>query len=107
MKKVIFVIHMGKCCECILILIKDEFLWLRFKICKLDRISLLVFWSLRWFIFFARCGNVFQLLARREVSPRTKRSSKKFWGEKSKCCAHSYELKGKVARDPRWGLISW
>ncbi|CAN4091006.1 unnamed protein product [Withania somnifera] len=53
------------------------------------------------------CGNVFQLLARREVSPRTKCSSKKFWGEKSKCCVHSHELKSQVARDPRRGLISW
>ncbi|XP_055813791.1 uncharacterized protein LOC129883209 isoform X2 [Solanum dulcamara] len=54
-----------------------------------------------------RCGNVFQLLTRREVSPQTKRSSKKFWGEKSKCCAHSYELKSQVASDPKRGLISW
>ncbi|KAF3665456.1 putative beta-amylase 1, chloroplastic-like [Capsicum annuum] len=53
------------------------------------------------------CGNVFQLLTRREISPRTKRSSKKFWGEKSKCSVHSHELKSQVARDPRRGLISW
>ncbi|XP_009588057.1 uncharacterized protein [Nicotiana tomentosiformis] len=53
------------------------------------------------------CGNVFQLLTRREVSPRTKRSSKKFWGENSKCSVHSCGLKSQVARDPRQGLISW
>ncbi|KAH0641394.1 hypothetical protein KY285_037980 [Solanum tuberosum] len=55
-----------------------------------------------------RCGNVFQLLTRREVSPRAKRSSKKLWDENSKYCAHSYEkLKSQVARDPRRDLISW
>ncbi|XP_059289001.1 uncharacterized protein LOC132042354 isoform X2 [Lycium ferocissimum] len=53
------------------------------------------------------CGNVFQLLTRREVSPRTKRSSKKFWGETSKCSVHSNALKSQVARDPRQSLISW
>ncbi|CAN4120597.1 unnamed protein product [Withania somnifera] len=53
------------------------------------------------------CGNIFQLLTRREVSPRTKRTSKKFWGEKSKCSVHCHELKNQVARDPRRGLISW
>ncbi|XP_060180640.1 uncharacterized protein LOC132610352 isoform X2 [Lycium barbarum] len=53
------------------------------------------------------CGNVFQLLTRREVSPRTKRSSKKFWGETSKCSVHSNALKSQVGRDPRRSLISW
>lgn len=78
------------------------------EVCKLDCTNKVVFWLLRWFILFARCGNVFQLLTKREVSPRAKRSSKKLWDENSKYCAHSYEkLKSQVARDPRRGLISW
>nr|GMD59819.1 flagellar wd repeat-containing protein pf20 [Ipomoea batatas] len=49
------------------------------------------------------CGNVFQLLARREVSPRSKRSSKRFWRQETTCGG----LKGGVARDAKRGLISW
>lgn len=52
-------------------------------------------------------SNVFQLLTRREVSPRTKRASRKFWGENTKCTLDSYGLKCEVASDARRGLISW
>ncbi|KAJ8540425.1 hypothetical protein K7X08_030344 [Anisodus acutangulus] len=52
-------------------------------------------------------SNVFQLLTRREVTPRTKRASRKFWGENTKCPLDSYGLKREVASDARRGLISW
>ncbi|XP_009608724.1 uncharacterized protein [Nicotiana tomentosiformis] len=52
-------------------------------------------------------SNVFQLLTRREVSPQTKRASRKFWGENTKCTLDSYGLKREVASDARRGLISW
>ncbi|KAL6970637.1 hypothetical protein U1Q18_030331 [Sarracenia purpurea var. burkii] len=52
-------------------------------------------------------SNVFRLLAQREVSPRTKHSSKKLWGETSKCPFDSFGLKGDAARDARDGLVSW
>ncbi|CAK9166992.1 unnamed protein product [Ilex paraguariensis] len=53
------------------------------------------------------CSNVFQLLARREVSPRTKHSSKKLWGEASIGHIDSLGLKCEAARDARQGLLSW
>ncbi|XP_055811153.1 uncharacterized protein LOC129880919 isoform X2 [Solanum dulcamara] len=52
-------------------------------------------------------SNVFQLLTRREVTPRTKRASRKFWGENTKCTLDSYGLKREVASDARRGLMSW
>ncbi|KAA8548904.1 hypothetical protein F0562_000588 [Nyssa sinensis] len=51
--------------------------------------------------------NVFRLLVRREISPRTKRSSKKLWGEKSKCHVDSSGLRCEAVRDARHGLFSW
>lgn len=51
--------------------------------------------------------NVFNLLARREVTPRTKRSTKRLWRESSEggfdTLSHIYE----AGRDARRGLISW
>ncbi|XP_059317808.1 uncharacterized protein LOC132068283 isoform X5 [Lycium ferocissimum] len=52
-------------------------------------------------------SNVFQLLTRREVTPRTKRASRKFWGENTKCTLDSDGLKREVASDARQGLVSW
>ncbi|XP_060212816.1 uncharacterized protein LOC132640307 isoform X2 [Lycium barbarum] len=52
-------------------------------------------------------SNVFQLLTRREVTPRTKRASRKFWGENTKCTLDSDGLKSEVASDARRGLVSW
>ncbi|KAL2506493.1 Transducin family protein/WD-40 repeat family protein [Abeliophyllum distichum] len=52
-------------------------------------------------------SNVFQLLARREVSPRTKRSPKRFWGDASRCHLESSGLKCEAARDARQELLSW
>ncbi|XWS39104.1 hypothetical protein CRYUN_Cryun18bG0021600 [Craigia yunnanensis] len=54
-----------------------------------------------------RPSNVFQLLAQREVSPRTKRSSRKLWGEVSKCCLDSFGPMCQAARDARRDLLSW
>ncbi|KAK3009904.1 hypothetical protein RJ639_010974, partial [Escallonia herrerae] len=52
------------------------------------------------------CSNVFQLLARREVSPRTKCSSRKLWRGTSKCHVN-FGLRCDVARDARRSLFSW
>ncbi|CAL5347530.1 unnamed protein product [Camellia sinensis] len=52
-------------------------------------------------------SNVFQLLARREVSTRAKHSSKKLWGDTSKRHVDSFGLKCEAARDARLGLVSW
>ncbi|KAG5560495.1 hypothetical protein RHGRI_003720 [Rhododendron griersonianum] len=49
-------------------------------------------------------SNVFRLLAQREVSPRTKRCSKKFCGAASKFHVDS---KCEAAGDARHGLVSW
>ncbi|XVF38567.1 hypothetical protein REPUB_Repub20aG0113300 [Reevesia pubescens] len=54
-----------------------------------------------------RPSNVFQLLARREVSPRTKRSSRKLWGEESKTHLDSFRPTCQAARDARRDLLSW
>ncbi|XVF28484.1 hypothetical protein REPUB_Repub15cG0033300 [Reevesia pubescens] len=54
-----------------------------------------------------RTSNVFQLLARREVSPRTKRSSRKLWGEESKSRLDSFGSTCQAARDARRDLLSW
>ncbi|XP_059652607.1 uncharacterized protein LOC132299799 [Cornus florida] len=51
--------------------------------------------------------NVFQLLAKREISPRAKHSSKKLWRENSKRHADSFGLRCEAARDARHGLVSW
>ncbi|XP_077250880.1 uncharacterized protein LOC143890184 isoform X3 [Tasmannia lanceolata] len=51
-------------------------------------------------------GNVFRLLALREISPRTKRSSKRLWGEASKWSVDCIGPKCE-ATDARHGLISW
>ncbi|XP_022721828.1 uncharacterized protein LOC111279181 isoform X3 [Durio zibethinus] len=54
-----------------------------------------------------RPSNVFQLLARREVSPRTKRSSRKLWGEESRSRLDSFGPMCQAARDARRDLLSW
>lgn len=54
-----------------------------------------------------RGSNVCQLLGRREICPRTKRSSKKFWGDTAKHHTDSCGLKCEAARDARNGLNSW
>ena len=52
--------------------------------------------------------NVFSLLARREISPRTKHVPKWHWGEASKSksgsCSHP---KSEAVRDAKRGLLSW
>ncbi|KAL3506291.1 hypothetical protein ACH5RR_031673 [Cinchona calisaya] len=53
------------------------------------------------------CCNVFRLLARREVSPRMKHSSKKFWGENSARHVDSFGIKSDAGIDARRGLVSW
>ena len=64
---------------------------------------------LSWFCFygFASGGNVFRLLARREVCPRTKNSSKRLWGEGSKLHLDSVGSRHEAAIDARQGLVSW
>ncbi|KAL6292342.1 hypothetical protein ACE6H2_000484 [Prunus campanulata] len=52
-------------------------------------------------------SNVLRLLARREVSPQTKNSSKKLWGEASKSHSDSIGSRCEAARDARHGLVSW
>ncbi|KAL1808600.1 hypothetical protein ACET3Z_025590 [Daucus carota] len=52
-------------------------------------------------------SNVFRLLARREISPRTKDSSRNLWREDSKSNVNSAVLRGEAARDVRRSLISW
>ena len=53
-------------------------------------------------------SNVFSLLARREISPRTKHVAKWHWGEATKSKSGSYSRpKNEVARDARRGLLSW
>ncbi|KAL2469571.1 Transducin family protein/WD-40 repeat family protein [Abeliophyllum distichum] len=52
-------------------------------------------------------SNVFHLLARREVSPRTKRCPKRFWGEASSPRCNSSGLKRESAKDARQELLSW
>ncbi|KAF8015915.1 hypothetical protein BT93_H1456 [Corymbia citriodora subsp. variegata] len=54
-----------------------------------------------------RSGNVFKLLARREVSPRSKHSLKKFWGEASECQLGPFQQSYEAVRDVRRSLISW
>ncbi|XP_077229920.1 uncharacterized protein LOC143862725 [Tasmannia lanceolata] len=50
--------------------------------------------------------NVFRLLARREISPRARHSSKRLWREASKCSVDCTGSKYE-ATDARHGLISW
>ncbi|KAF5752440.1 hypothetical protein HS088_TW01G00349 [Tripterygium wilfordii] len=52
-------------------------------------------------------GNVFRLLAQREVVPRTKHSSKRQWREASKEHLDSFGPRSEAIRDARRGLISW
>ncbi|XP_038713783.1 uncharacterized protein LOC120007553 isoform X1 [Tripterygium wilfordii] len=52
-------------------------------------------------------GNVLSLLARREISPRTKDAPKKCWGEASKKSSNSSSLRKSAPIDPNRGLISW
>ncbi|EXC31287.1 Activating molecule in BECN1-regulated autophagy protein 1 [Morus notabilis] len=54
-----------------------------------------------------RVGNVFQLLARREVSPQTTHLSKRLWGETSKCHLNFARPRCDAARNARHGLVSW
>ncbi|OUZ99236.1 WD40 repeat [Macleaya cordata] len=51
-------------------------------------------------------GNVFQLLARREISPRSKHSSKKLWGDSYRCNADRFGPNYEVM-DAKHGLVSW
>ncbi|KAK7378536.1 hypothetical protein VNO80_03979 [Phaseolus coccineus] len=53
-------------------------------------------------------SNVFNLLARREISPRTKYVAKWHWREASKSKSSPYSRpKNEVVRDARRGLLSW
>ncbi|KAE8670419.1 Protein FAR1-RELATED SEQUENCE 7 [Hibiscus syriacus] len=54
-----------------------------------------------------RTSNVFPLLAWREVSPRTKRSSRKLWGEGSKSRPDSLGPNFQATRDARSDILSW
>ncbi|PON94896.1 Guanine nucleotide-binding protein, beta subunit [Trema orientale] len=54
-----------------------------------------------------RVGNIFQLLAQREVSPQTKHLSKRLCGEASKCQLDSDGPRCEVARSSRHNLVSW
>ncbi|KAG8372798.1 hypothetical protein BUALT_Bualt12G0104500 [Buddleja alternifolia] len=51
-------------------------------------------------------SNVYQLLAQREVSPRTKRSPRRFWGKVSSHIG-SCRTKSESAKDVRQELLSW
>ncbi|KAL6503537.1 hypothetical protein OROGR_025460 [Orobanche gracilis] len=53
------------------------------------------------------CSNVFQLLARREISPTTKLSTKRVWGKASNPCSGSCGTEHKSAKDVRQELCSW
>ncbi|XP_031251263.1 uncharacterized protein LOC116109176 [Pistacia vera] len=55
----------------------------------------------------SRVSNVFRLLSRREVCPRTKRLSKRRWREASKQCSSSLESRFEKEQDARRGLVSW
>ncbi|RVW96802.1 hypothetical protein CK203_026029 [Vitis vinifera] len=52
-------------------------------------------------------SNVYRLLARREVAPRTKHSLKRLWGDASKWHHNSIGPRCEAARNARCGLISW
>ncbi|XP_022138784.1 uncharacterized protein LOC111009861 isoform X2 [Momordica charantia] len=54
-----------------------------------------------------RVSNVFQLLAQREVSPQTKRASRRFWGDSHDRQCDSVGSRCEAARDAKRGLISW
>ncbi|XP_042060431.1 uncharacterized protein LOC121804815 isoform X2 [Salvia splendens] len=54
-----------------------------------------------------RQSNVFQLLARREVSPQTKHSARRFWGQDSSTCADACRTRFESAKDARQELRSW
>lgn len=72
----------------------------------------IILYAYAYAFFFFVCvlactSNVFHLLARREVSPQTKRSSRKLWGEESKSHLDSFGPTCQSARDPRRDLLSW
>ncbi|KAI4342615.1 hypothetical protein MLD38_027221 [Melastoma candidum] len=52
-------------------------------------------------------NNVLKLLSRREICPRSRRSSKKFWGDPLRPQVNPHQQKCEVTRDARQGLISW
>ncbi|GAB4851396.1 hypothetical protein Ancab_030799 [Ancistrocladus abbreviatus] len=52
-------------------------------------------------------NNVFRLVARREVAPQTKRSTKRLWGDRSERHVVSFSAKDEAASDARHGLMSW
>lgn len=54
-----------------------------------------------------RVGNVFHLLAQREISPRTKHLPKRQWGQISKQNPSSTRTKSDAPRDARHSLRSW
>ncbi|KAL3828318.1 hypothetical protein ACJIZ3_017120 [Penstemon smallii] len=55
----------------------------------------------------SRQSNVSRLLARREVSPRTKRAPKRFWNKASSHCIDSSGIKSESTKDARQELLSW
>lgn len=58
--------------------------------------------------FHPRGRNVFSLLARREISPKTKYLPKRQWGDANKGSDHAFfGLKSEAGRDARSGLVSW
>ena len=67
-----------------------------------------LFHSLTVLVFIVTRGdNVFNLLARREVAPRAKHSTKKLWIGSSEGCVYSFDPLLEAGRDARRGLISW
>ncbi|XP_042060430.1 uncharacterized protein LOC121804815 isoform X1 [Salvia splendens] len=61
---------------------------------------------LSWMTYYQNL-NVFQLLARREVSPQTKHSARRFWGQDSSTCADACRTRFESAKDARQELRSW
>ncbi|KAF6163749.1 hypothetical protein GIB67_008583, partial [Kingdonia uniflora] len=57
------------------------------------------------FVLF-RTENVLRLLARREISPRTKHTAKRMWGDGTKCNSDHYGSNYKVT-DAGRELVSW
>ncbi|KAL3626064.1 hypothetical protein CASFOL_029613 [Castilleja foliolosa] len=52
-------------------------------------------------------SNVYKLLAQRELSPRTKRTPRRFWGKASRGHVDSSCIKRELAKDARQELRSW
>ncbi|KAF6159374.1 hypothetical protein GIB67_032145 [Kingdonia uniflora] len=57
------------------------------------------------FVLF-RTENVFRLLARREISPRTKSTAKRMWGDGTKCNSDRYGSNYEVT-DAGYELVTW